>query len=139
MEIRCARCGDTDGPFTSDGPDALCEACAGPVPFGRRLLAALTHSGPGYDLPAASETELRSTLAALAERWEQMAKAAPDLGDELFIDEPTPTRLQQVERARAYRKAAADLGEVLRAGRIHMTLMDDVELGQHGSASTAAL
>ncbi|SHL73514.1 hypothetical protein [Streptomyces yunnanensis] len=52
-EIRCARCGDTDGPFTGDGPDALCEACARPVPlsFGRRLFAALTHTGPGYDLP----------------------------------------------------------------------------------------
>ncbi|HEY6116120.1 MAG TPA: hypothetical protein VI172_09200 [Candidatus Dormibacteraeota bacterium] len=28
--IRCARCRDTDGPFT---PDALCEACARPMPL----------------------------------------------------------------------------------------------------------
>lgn len=30
--IRCSRCQDTDGPFTGSGPDALCDACARPVP-----------------------------------------------------------------------------------------------------------
>lgn len=30
--IRCSRCQDTDGPFTGAGPDALCDACARPIP-----------------------------------------------------------------------------------------------------------
>ncbi|MFI5831016.1 hypothetical protein ACIA6C_27845 [Streptomyces sp. NPDC051578] len=30
--IRCSRCQGDDGPFTGSGPDALCDACARPVP-----------------------------------------------------------------------------------------------------------
>jgi len=32
-EIRCARCGDTDGPFTRPDGKALCEECNRPVPL----------------------------------------------------------------------------------------------------------
>jgi hypothetical protein len=30
--IRCSRCQGDDGPFTGTGPDALCDACARPIP-----------------------------------------------------------------------------------------------------------
>ncbi|KIZ16896.1 hypothetical protein [Streptomyces natalensis] len=82
-----------------------------------------------------AEADLRTTLTSLADRWEQMAKSAPDFGgDDLFIDEPTPTQLQQFERATTYRKTAADLREVLRIGQIPHDLMTDAELEQHGTA-----
>lgn len=32
-EIRCGRCGDTDGPFTRPDHEALCEECARPAPL----------------------------------------------------------------------------------------------------------
>lgn len=70
-----------------------------------------------------------SALNMLAERWEHMAKAAPDLGDALLIDEPTPLQLQQRERASVYARAAADLRAVLVTGRIPHDLMTDAELG----------
>ena len=70
-----------------------------------------------------------SALNTLAERWERMAKAAPNLGSGLLIDEPTPLQLQQRERADVYRKAADDLREVLVTGRIPHDLMTDAELG----------
>ncbi|MGW2920332.1 exonuclease domain-containing protein [Streptomyces angustmyceticus] len=76
----------------------------------------------------------RAALITLAERWEQMAKSAPDFGGELFVDEPTPVQLQQVERATTYGRAAADLREVLRTGRIPHGLMTDAELDAHGTA-----
>lgn len=81
----------------------------------------------------ASEAALRATLTTLADRYEQMAKAGPDFGDELLIDEPTPIQLQQHERAAAYGKAAADIREVLRTGRIPHGLMTDAELEQYGT------
>lgn len=76
-------------------------------------------------------TDRNITLATLAERWEQMAKAAPDFGgDGLFIDEePTPVQLQQYERAATYRQGAKDLREVLATGQIPHGLMTDAELG----------
>ncbi|MFJ9037911.1 hypothetical protein ACIRF8_15125 [Streptomyces sp. NPDC102406] len=79
------------------------------------------------------EADLRTALASLAERWEQMAKAGPDFGDNLFIDEPTPVQLQQHERAVTYRRAAADLRDVLRTGRIPHGLMTNAELDEHGA------
>ncbi|WP_329330823.1 exonuclease domain-containing protein [Streptomyces sp. NBC_01454] len=85
-------------------------------------------------VPLTEERKVRGVLADLAERWEQMAKSAPDFGDELFIDEPTPVQLQQFERAATYGRAAADLREVLRSGRIPHGLMTDAELDQHSTA-----
>jgi hypothetical protein len=78
------------------------------------------------------EADLRAALTTLAGRWEQMAAAGPDFGDELLIDEPTPVQLQEHERAATYRRAAADLRDTLRTGRIPHGLMTDAELEQHG-------
>ncbi|MEV7975360.1 hypothetical protein [Streptomyces sp. NPDC086519] len=106
--------------------------------FWRRLLAALTHTGPGYNPAATRETDLHAPLTTLAERWEQMAKAGPDFGDELLIDEPTPVQLQQHERATTYRRAADDIRDVLRTGRIPHGLMTDAELEQYGRTEEAS-
>lgn len=84
-------------------------------------------------VPFTPERQLRTTLNELAERWEQMAKAAPDLGDSLLVDEPTPVQLRQIERAAVYRRAARDLRDVLRSGRIPHGLLTDVELDKHGA------
>jgi DNA polymerase-3 subunit epsilon len=85
-------------------------------------------------IPLTPERKLRAVVDELAERWEQMAKAAPELGDELLIDEPTPVQLTQIERAHTYRRAAADVRDVLRTGLIPHGLMTDAELEQHGTA-----
>lgn len=84
-----------------------------------------TPSGQSSEGPSAT----LSALNTLAERWERMAKAAPDLGDQLLIDEPTPVQKLQIERAATYSRAAADLREVLVTGRIPHGLMTDAELG----------
>jgi DNA polymerase III subunit epsilon len=89
-------------------------------------------------VPLTEERKVRALLADLAERWEQMAKARPDFGDELLIDEPTPLQLQQRERAHTYKTAAADVRDVLRTGRLPHALMTDAELKQHGTPEEAA-
>lgn len=72
---------------------------------------------------------VETALTTLVERWERMGKNAPDLGTELFIDEPGPGRREQHERAATYRRTAADVREVLATGRIPHDLMTDAELG----------
>jgi hypothetical protein len=89
----------------------------------------LRHVANQWDGGTGDQSATLTALNLLAERWEQMAKAAPDLGDELFIDEPTPVQQRQIERAATYRRAAADLREVLVNGRIPHGLMTDAELG----------
>ncbi|MFD9222033.1 exonuclease domain-containing protein [Streptomyces sp. NPDC060064] len=89
-------------------------------------------------IPLTSERKVRAALADLAERWEQMAKSAPDLGDELLIDEPTSVQQLQIERAHTYRKAAADVRDVLRTGRVPHDLMTDAELEQHGTSEATS-
>lgn len=81
------------------------------------------------------EADLRAALTTLVERWEQMAKAGPDFGSGLLINEPTPVQLQQHERAATYHRAATDLRDVLRTGRIPHGLMTDAELDQHGATA----
>lgn len=98
-----------------------------------RWFNAILHRGPGYQLPSQTETDLRAALADLASRWERMAERAPDLGDDLFIDAPSPTVAAQVERARIYRQAAADVRDVLRTGHAPHGLMTDAELEQYGT------
>jgi hypothetical protein len=83
------------------------------------------------------EADLRVALTTLADRWEQMAEAGPDFGNDLLINEPTPTELQQHERAATYRRAAADLRDILRTGRIPHGLMTDAELGHYGAIEEA--
>lgn len=84
-------------------------------------------------VPLTEERKVRSLLDDLASRWEQMANAGPDFGDELLIDEPTPLQLQQRERAHTYKTAASDLRDALRTGQIPHPLMTDAELEQYGT------
>lgn len=93
----------------------------------------LRHVANQWDGGNSDHSATFSALNTLAERWERMAKAAPVLGDDLFIDEPGPGRREQIERAATYRKAAADLREVLVSGRIPHGLMTDAELEQYGT------
>lgn len=81
-----------------------------------------------------SERQLRTVLSDLAERWEQMTRAAPDLGNDLLVDEPTPGQVRQLERTAIYRRSARDLRDVLRTGRIPHDLMTDAELEKYGAA-----
>ncbi|WP_432053671.1 hypothetical protein [Streptomyces sp. bgisy022] len=103
--------------------------------FWRRLRAALTHSGPGYDLPTRAETDLRTALATLADRWEEHADALSAGLPTGFYAHFTEAQERQATRAPAYRKAAADLRDVLRTGRIPHDLMTDAELEQHGTSA----
>lgn len=103
----------------------------------RRLLAALVHRGPGYDVPTATEIDLRTALATLAERWEQMAGPAPDPSEGLFVDEAGPFERERIERAATYRETAGDVRDVLRTGRIPHGLMTDAELEQYGTPEEA--
>jgi hypothetical protein len=89
-------------------------------------------------VPLTEERKVRGLLDDLASRWEQMAKAGPDFGDELLIEEPTPLQLQQRERAHTYSTAASDLREVLRTGLPPHGLMTDAELEQHGTPEESA-
>jgi DNA polymerase-3 subunit epsilon len=88
-------------------------------------------------IPFTSERNLRAALTVLAERWERMAVGVPDLGSDLFVDEPTPSEASRIERAHTYRKNAADVRDVLRTGRIPHDLMTDAELEQHGTPEEA--
>lgn len=94
---------------------------------------ALRHVANQWDGGGGDQSATLTALNLLAERWEQMAKAGPDFGSELLIDEPTPVQLAQHERAATYRRAAADLREVLVSGRIPHGLMTTAELKQHGT------
>jgi DNA polymerase-3 subunit epsilon len=89
-------------------------------------------------IPLTGERKLRAALTTLADRYEEMAKCAPNLGDELLIDEPTPTQLQQIVRASAYRKAAASIRNVLRTGHVPHYLMTDAELEKYGTPERAS-
>lgn len=89
----------------------------------------LRHVANQWDGGNGDQSATLTALNLLAERWEQMAKAGPDLGNSLLIDEPTPLQLQQRERAAVYARAAADLREVLVTGQIPHGLMTDAELG----------
>ncbi|MFA0844402.1 hypothetical protein [Streptomyces rochei] len=80
-----------------------------------------------------TEADLRAALTTLAERWEQMAT-----NEEASIPLLQGPAAEQVgaqvhQRIATYRKAAADLRDVLRTGRIPHDLMTDAELDQHGS------
>lgn len=89
----------------------------------------LRHVANQWDGGQGDQSATLTALNLLAERWEQMAKAGPDFDSDLLIEEPTPVQLRQHERAATYRKAAADLREVLVSGRIPHDLMTTTELG----------
>jgi hypothetical protein len=76
-----------------------------------------------------SSVDPQAALSTLAERWERMAtheEAAIPL-----LDGPAGEQVgrEVAERAATYRKAAADLREVLSTGRIPHDPMTDAELG----------
>ena len=98
----------------------------------------LRHVANQWDGGQGDQSATLTALNLLAERWEQMAKAGPDFGSELLINEPTSLQLQQRERASVYGRAAADLREVLVSGRIPHDLMTDAELEQHGKSEEKA-
>lgn len=84
-----------------------------------RILNAILHRGPGYQLPSPSEADLRAALADLASRWEEIAaKATTDLGRQ---------RAMQIEAA------AKGVRYVLATGHIPHWLMTDPELEQYGT------
>src|ERR1044072_5558779 len=58
----------------------------------------LRHVANQWDGGNGDQSATLTALNTLAERWEQMTKAAPDLGDDLFIDEPGPGQREQIER-----------------------------------------
>jgi hypothetical protein len=84
-----------------------------------------------------TQPDTATALALLADRWDQMAKATAHLGDNLYIDEPTPIQREQIARAATYRRAAADLRETVATGRIPHGLMTDAELEQHSNTPDA--
>ncbi|GAA1065278.1 hypothetical protein [Streptomyces asiaticus] len=99
----------------------------------RRLLAALTHTGPGYDPAATREADLRQTLTDLADRWDKHAATlTAGLPTEFFVEVNVANECQTA-RAHAYRKAADDVRDVLRTGRTPHDLMTDAELEKHGT------
>ncbi|MFD5709525.1 hypothetical protein ACFWHW_03870 [Streptomyces pharetrae] len=90
----------------------------------------------GTDVPAliAELRRTRATLTTLADRWEQMADHG-DVAIGTFNGPAAATLDAEVgERGRTYRKAAADIRDVLRTGRVPHDLMTDAELEQHGTA-----
>ncbi|MGW4786157.1 hypothetical protein [Streptomyces sp. NPDC004230] len=101
--------------------------------FWRRVLAALTHSGPAYNPAAAREADLRDALTDLAERWEKHSSAIDvDLPRELFVEADTGKQWAATV-AHSYRTAARDLRDVLRTGLPPHALMTDAELEEHGT------
>lgn len=101
--------------------------------FWRRVLAALTHSGPGYNPAATREAGLRATLADLADRWEQMADRMTANHPTEFYATVTEAELVEETRASVLRTSASDVRDVLRTGLIPHGLMTDAELEQHGT------
>lgn len=89
----------------------------------------LRHVANLWDGGRDDQSATLTALNTLAERWERMGQSAPELGDDLLIDEPTAAERHQQERAATYRRAAADLREVLVTGQIPHGLMTDAELG----------
>ncbi|WP_406417959.1 hypothetical protein [Streptomyces sp. NBC_01614] len=82
-----------------------------------------------YGITVVAQPSTANVLADLADRWEQMA----DQGDAAIgqFEGPAAATLDAEvgERGRTYRKAASDVRDVLRTGRIPHDLMTSAELG----------
>lgn len=87
--------------------------------FWRRVLAALTHSGPGYDPIHEKAVQMQTALGLLSDRYLQIADQATT----------------EAGRARAVqiRQAGNDIRFALIHGRLPAYLMTDAELEQHGT------
>jgi hypothetical protein len=70
-----------------------------------------------------------AVLDVLAGRWEQMAKSTDNSCTDVNPDAEPGLVWLRTSRAQTYRRAAADLREVLASGRIPHGLMTDTELG----------
>lgn len=79
--------------------------------------------------PEAGRRAAHIALTDLAARWEEMAKAADDSCADVNPDAEPGLVWTRASRARTYRKAAADVREVLTSGRIPHDLMTTAELG----------
>lgn len=93
----------------------------------------LRHVANQWDGGQADQSATLTALNLLADRWQQLA----DQGDTAIghFEGPAAAQLdaEVAERGRTYRKAVADLREVLVSGRIPHDLMTEAELEQHGS------
>jgi len=83
------------------------------------------------------EAALRAVLTDLADRWELMA--ANEEAAIPLLEGPAAAQVgaEVAQRAATYRKAAADVRDVLATGRIPHDLMTDAELEQHGTPEEA--
>lgn len=81
-----------------------------------------------------SQVGLRATLTTLVERWEEIADRLTARHDTAFFAEFTDLQRTEADEANTYRKAARDVRDVLRTGRIPHDLMTDAELEQYGEA-----
>lgn len=88
--------------------------------------------------PKAGRRAAYAALTSLADRYEEIADRAPEHPDTLYVDSLTPAQRAEHDRAAGYRKAAADIREVLHTGRIPHDLMTDAELEQHGTPERAS-
>lgn len=92
--------------------------------FWRRVLAALLHTGPGYDPIHDKAVQMQAALGLLSDRYLQIAdKATTEVGR---------------GRAMQIRQAGNDIRHTLIHGRIPAYLMTDAELEQHGAPKGAA-
>jgi len=74
-------------------------------------------------------TDRNIALGTLADRWEQMAKAADDSCADVNPEAEPGVVWVRASRARTYRKVAEDVRAVLSTGRIPHDLMTEAELG----------
>jgi hypothetical protein len=92
--------------------------------FWRRILAALTHTGPGYDPIHEKAVQMQTALGLLSDRYLQIADQA--------------TTKAGRERAMQIRQAGNDIRHALIHGRIPAYLMTDAELDQHTATEETA-
>lgn len=91
----------------------------------RRLLAALTHSGPGYNLHDPQAIQMQTALGLLSDRYLRIAdRATTEVGK---------------GRAMQIRQAGNDIRHTLITGRIPAYLMTDDELDALSPAKPAEL
>jgi hypothetical protein len=90
----------------------------------RRVLAGLTHTGPGYDPIHDKAVEMQTALGLLSDRYLQIADQASS--------ETAQARAVQI------RQAGNDIRHTLITGRIPSYLMTDAELEQNATPEEAA-
>ncbi len=91
--------------------------------FIRRLYAAFTNRGPGYDPIHDQAVEMQTALGLLSDRYLQIADKASS--------ESAHARAGQI------RQAGNDIRHTLITGRIPSYLMTDAELKQYGEPEEA--